>query len=210
MNWTSFGIGGLAVPVIGGLAAYLGRLFANKILARDRAKYQTQMETLLADMRTADEKELFVHRLQFETEFGVYKELWDAALRTAKAGRHFRSLGYAQVPVEEAMTKEIIPAHTYLSETVFSNRPFYEPRVYDLAKSMCDLLSKIVTQWHRSQRLERQRHTDPDKLNDIDMNIEQILDQLNEHLDKLCQAIRDRIWSTTASAWDRPKAPPDA
>jgi hypothetical protein len=47
-------------------SSWLGKVWANRILEKDRARYQTQIETLIEDMRTRDSKELFVHRLQFE------------------------------------------------------------------------------------------------------------------------------------------------
>ena len=87
MDWPSFLTGAGAIPVIAGLSAWLGKIWANRILEQDRTKYHTQIETLLQDLRTRDSKELFVHQLQFEKEFEIYKELW------AKVLAYFRFFG---------------------------------------------------------------------------------------------------------------------
>jgi hypothetical protein len=84
MEWVT-NISSILTPIVIGLAAWLGKVWAGRILEMDRAKYTTIMENILADLRTRDTKELQVHRLQFEKEFEVYKELWTAALKYAEA-----------------------------------------------------------------------------------------------------------------------------
>lgn len=81
-----------AVGIIACLAAWLGKVWANRILQQDRTKYETQMQTLLQDFRKRIDKELFVHRLQFEKEFNAYLELWKRALPAARVGIPFRTL----------------------------------------------------------------------------------------------------------------------
>jgi hypothetical protein len=92
VDWSSFAVGGIAVPAIIGLSTWLGKVWANRILEKDRVRYQTEMETLLEDLRTRQSKELFVHRLQFEKEFDIYKQLWVAVLALARTTREFRSI----------------------------------------------------------------------------------------------------------------------
>lgn len=42
MDWPSFLTGAGAIPVIAGLSAWLGKIWANRILEQDRTKYHTQ------------------------------------------------------------------------------------------------------------------------------------------------------------------------
>ncbi len=57
MEWwmylTGVFAGIFAAPVAFGLAAWLGKIWANRILEKDRAKYRAQVEALLADLRVA-------------------------------------------------------------------------------------------------------------------------------------------------------------
>jgi len=38
---------------------------------------------------------------------------------------------------------------------------------------------------------------------DLDQGIERKLDEVNDLIGKLCDAIRARVWSTAATGWDR-------
>jgi hypothetical protein len=42
-----------------------------------------------------------------------------------------------------------------------------------------------------------------EKASKTDTEIERKLDEINALLEKLCVAIRSRVWSTTFSGWDR-------
>jgi hypothetical protein len=125
MEWPDYisiplsGIG--ATTIVVGLAAWLGKIWAGHILEKDRAKYQTSMETLLADLRTANTKELLVHQLQFQKEFEVYKELWTAALGLARAGSNFRMLQMGPPASPDEIRQEVETSYGRLRDTVFDN-----------------------------------------------------------------------------------------
>lgn len=206
MEWDSYISGIITTPVVVGLAAWIGKVWAGRILQKDRAKYQTSMETLLADLRTTNTKELLVHQLQFEKEFGVYKELWTAALGLARAGRNFRMLQMGPQASPDEIRKEIESSYSRLQDTVFDNRPFYEPEVYEVAKTMLNGLGEVVRKRQESERWEEGGMSENKvaKAISLDEGIEQKLDEINTLLEQLCTSIRSRIWSTTASGWDRP------
>lgn len=91
MAWQDWVLGGLTGSgVILVLSSWLGKVWANRILEKDRIHFQTKMETLLEDLRTQDRKELFVHQLQFEKEFDVYIRLWKAVLKLKEAATAFK------------------------------------------------------------------------------------------------------------------------
>src|SRR4030042_5993789 len=93
MDWGNYISGGItATAIIIGLSSWLGKVWANRILEQDKTKYKIQVDTLLEDLRTKKKKELFVHQLQFEKEFEIYKQLWEKVLVLGKAGTRFRSL----------------------------------------------------------------------------------------------------------------------
>jgi hypothetical protein len=207
MEWMSYISGIVMAPVIVGLAAWLGKIWAGRILEKDRAKYQTSMETLLADLRTTNTKELLVHQLQFQKEFEVYKELWIPALGLARAGSNFRTLQMGRPASPDEIRQEIEASYGRLRDTVFDNRPFYEPEVYEIAKAMLNGLGEVVRKRQHLERLEQQESKSDEQVEkacSMDEEIEQKLNEINDLLEKLCTSIRSRIWSTTASGWDRP------
>lgn len=75
-------IGGGAVIVIG-LSSWLGKIWAERILAKDKKKYETEIETVkakfveeLENIKVKNKKTLFVTKLQYEKEFSILQELW--------------------------------------------------------------------------------------------------------------------------------------
>ena len=207
MAWQDWALGGLTGSgLVVALASWLGKVWASRILAKDRAKYQKQVETLLQDLRTRDSKELFVHRLQFEKEFELYKELWRAVLTLGRAGRHFRNVSSRPFKPYEDIHSDFCEANNALSSLVYDNRPFYAPSVFDIAKDVLDSVHEINrSDWWRREIEQKSKQLDKkaDKLDDLDMKIEAALNEIGGLIDCLCEAIRARIWSTTEKGWDR-------
>ena len=80
MFWDAlYAAGAIAVSSLGGgsvvlvLSSWIGKTWANRILEKDRARYQRKMDANLQLLRDRIERGQFVHRLQFETEFKVYR-----------------------------------------------------------------------------------------------------------------------------------------
>lgn len=205
MQWVDFILGLLSTPIIIGLVALFGKLWASRILEKDRAKYQAQVETLLSDIRTRDTKELLVHRLQFEKEFEVYKELWGAALKLAKAGSHFRMVQMGPLASENQIKEELSTSCTHFNTIVFDNRPFYAPQVYETAKTILNELSEVLLTRNHLNQIEKRNMTEAqiEKAVEMESKVEKTLDKINALLKTLCDVIRQRVWSTTVSGWDR-------
>ncbi len=176
-----------AIALIAGFSAWLGKVWANRILQQDRARYETQMQTLLHDMRTRGEKELFVHRLQFEREFEVYSELWKELLRAARAASEFGELTFASdTPREEELEKLRLAINRF-NDQVYDNRPFYAPRIYDLTRDMRKKLGKVHSYSCDSRQTDRRT-----------ADIETLLDEINEAVPQICDAIRERVFPRRA------------
>jgi len=188
MDWGTYVGGGItATVIIISLSSWLGKVWASRILEQDKAKYKIQVDTLLEDLRTKEKKELFVHQLQFEKEFEIYKQLWEKVLVLGRAGTHFRSLQMeALKPVEERFDA-FRNAYNSLNELVYFNRPFYAPKIFDLSKRLLDTAANVAGSVKRQ----------------LDTNIETNLDSVNILVGEICDAIRERIWSTDKTGWDR-------
>jgi len=206
MDWPSFLTGAGAIPVIAGLSAWLGKIWANRILEQDRTKYHTQVETLLQDLRTRDSKELFVHQLQFEKEFEIYKELWAKVLVLGRAGKHFRDLQMGPIKPGEQVKSDFCNAYNALSELVYSNRPFYAPAIYKVCKMLLDTSANVSRAIYKQGLLEKrggESDKTVEKLIELDEKKEGDLDKINDLVGDICEAIHARIWSTDKKDWDR-------
>ncbi|MBU0719578.1 MAG: hypothetical protein KJ749_15145 [Planctomycetes bacterium] len=165
------------------MSAWLGKVLANRILEKDRLRYQGQMETLLDELRTRSSKELFVHRLQFEKEFEVYVHLWKEMLEVGRAASRFRVLTFESSRTRDEEMQDLSEAYNRLKDQVYDHRPFYAPRVYDLTTKFLDKVRGVV-QGHRGS-LQAAAPTD---------DTERLLDEVNGMIPEVCDAIRERIF----------------
>ncbi len=95
---TALGLSTASIAVALALLAAIGfltKFWAERLLEADRSLYareiealRTQAEEQLERLKAAEQKGLHVHRVQFETEFRAYQEIWkalsDAILATLK------------------------------------------------------------------------------------------------------------------------------
>lgn len=88
-------VGG-AGAVLLGLSSYVGKIWAQRILAQDRQKYETELEALKSRFEASNrelqgeiDKTIHIHRLHFETEFGALRSVWE---KMAKMRRMMSSL----------------------------------------------------------------------------------------------------------------------
>lgn len=194
-----------ATPLVFGLAAWLGKIWANRILEKDRAKYRSQVEALLADLRVRDDKELLVHRLQFEKEFAIYQDLWTRARRVALACRGFHMLQQGPPKPPDELVTELCEAHDDFLEAVRSNEPFYATTVYEAAEALRKAVVSLHLTERRLRRIEGAEEPEKyvEKLIQLDDEKHTILEAIPAALPGLREAIRERIWSTRLSGWDR-------
>lgn len=71
-------LGGFSVIVIG-LSSWLGKLWAQRIIEKEKVlfqkdinNYKAQLDIKLANINTANEKSIIVTKLQYEKEFAIY------------------------------------------------------------------------------------------------------------------------------------------
>ena len=64
-------VGGTAV-VLGAVFGWLGKRYLDKILEAERHRHAATIEQL----KSSQERRVFVYKAQFEVEFKVYHEIW--------------------------------------------------------------------------------------------------------------------------------------
>ena len=68
-------VGGAAVIIVG-LSSWLGKVWANRILEKDKLAYSSELERIKNQLHTDAEKQKFVFSLYYEWQFKLYNDLW--------------------------------------------------------------------------------------------------------------------------------------
>ena len=68
-------VGG-AAAIIFGLSSWLGKVWANRILEKDKLKYTTELEKIKTELQGASQKQNLIFSLYFEGQFKLYNDLW--------------------------------------------------------------------------------------------------------------------------------------
>jgi len=197
MGWESFVGGGLTGSVIIlGLSSWLGKVWAGRIMEKDRIKYETQMETLLQRLRTDDSKILYIHKLQFEKEFEIYKELWAHAIRLEQSVQCLAHLCFEpdqffrdndienaqEYNIFEGFKKDLSEAAGKFTSIVRYNKPFYSQKIFEKANEILNMERTI------SDGIDYSIEGDQPE-------IKQMCQDISKSLNELCGLIRDCIWT---------------
>lgn len=222
MDWVSYLSGVAATPVVIGLSVWFGKVWAARILEKDKARYRAEVETLLAELRVRGDKELLVHRLQFEAEYAIYRDLWKTARSLANACVDLRELEIQNGPPfkRDELNEALVRAHEDFREVVMANQPFYADKVYEASEALLLAAVSLNSIQREAQGVERDvpqtaarlllTHVEPqiDRLDELDGETRKVvLVEIPKALPRLRDAIRARIWSTGASGWDRANPP---
>ena len=189
-----FSLGGGAA-IVWALSSWYGKVWAGKILEKDRAAYQEQLEILkiegreaLENLRGQTEKELFVHRLQFEKEFEAYVKLWEKAdnLRGATISLDLGLASNGSDQPQEDSKQQLRHDHSQamkeFGDIIQTNRPFYSVEVHDAAWALMRLCFQPTLASVNNLTDQEQR--------DVHRSV---AEKITPCLDILCDRIRERI-----------------
>ncbi len=68
-------VGSSAIIIIS-LSSWLSKVWANRILEKDKLKYSSELEQIKAKLQKENEKQKFVFSMYFEGQFKIYNNLW--------------------------------------------------------------------------------------------------------------------------------------
>ncbi len=174
------GFGGGAVLIFA-LSSWLGKVWANRILEKDRARYEKEME----DFRQRGAKQQFVHQLQFEKEFDIYYKLWGRLIKLGRAADRFRpGLHTSDGKSPEEHMKDFKTAYDGVDEIVYLYRPFYAPDVFECGKEILSNASSVYFN-HGDPHEDKREHWKKAREN---------MKNIGDIVEKICSAIRERIW----------------
>lgn len=135
--------------VILALSAWLGKVWAARILEQDRAKYTEILEQL----RVEGQKRVLVHRVQFETEFEAYREVWQTVANIVVTALRLRPILDSIDPTitEEERQKQRLEqfadAVNRFLETSRKYHPFLAPVVDEEINKLFRLVQKERVQY---------------------------------------------------------------
>ena len=188
--------------IIVGLSSWLGKVWANRILEKDKLKYTLEIEWLktkytqeLEKYKVQTEKSIFVHKLQYEKEFEIYSEIWESLFDLHVNTQQLRPiLDKLPEDVEERKEEKITRAENFsnsynrFSKLVKKYSPFYPKGIYDsfielrnklnkegLDFQLCDIENLIKTDWRALER----------RLKEIEVLIENISESIRERIEQM-------------------------
>jgi hypothetical protein len=199
----SFLTGAGTIPVIAALSAWLGKIWAGRILEKDQVRYQTRMESLLEDLRTRESKELFVHRLQFEKEFEIYETLWRKLYVFNPWLKSFDEIMSPKLVHDRAQRLPHMVAT--LSETVCRYQPFYYPEIFAKCAEFLMSIAEIQALDVKISTLSERQRSDAvcDAFDETYHELQERIESSRQSIETVGGLIRKRIWSTREKGWDR-------
>lgn len=142
------GLFGLQSTIVCGLAAWLGKVWANRINARETAKIQTEVEKLKADfgrklarLNARNEPKVHVNKIQYEQEYSTYLSIWKLIpqLHDAINGLNSSSQSFDYYKEHLSTLRSL---NSELSESVSGLYPFIQISIYDAALKCSNIISE--------------------------------------------------------------------
>ncbi len=191
--------GGIGGVIVGGILTWIEKLVIDRKLEAQRANYSKKLEEQKADynkelegLKSQLEKKNVVHRLQFETEFQLYKEFWKTLVdirRTVRITPIIDKMPEGKQPLEvyKERWKKAADAFNNAGDFFDYNRPFYHN---DVSTPAAELLSQCKSHLIKIQiTLQRGKR----KGVDIYEENEKIAKMIHEAVDKIEDVIKGRI-----------------
>lgn len=190
--------------VVLALSSWLGKVWAGRILEKDKANYQQQIEKIRSDYRQEVEEKLqrlrdqiergqFIHRLQFETEFNMYLALWKPLARVRSLVLSLRpsfdwlAEGKSRDAVLEERLSSLSEVYREFQDSYRDSEPFLPPEIYEAAKELAWIMIG------EARQAADHRTPDGDVRQDYWDEREENVKKISEQADAICSAIRKRI-----------------
>lgn len=173
--------------IVFALSSWLGKVWASRILQRESTELSRLVQGELEHLRVGSERNLFMHKVQFEAEFDAYQKLWRAFGHAINCALLLRP-AFDQRPADKT-DKEIL-AERY-SDFATAYNAFLSEWV-PFQPFMQEEIDQKIDELARELRLEAMQARNPDRPNywtDQVNNAKSISDKKDE----LVKLIRTRI-----------------
>ena len=135
--------GGVSV-VITGLATFLGKIWTERILAKERKSIDVELKKEQAKL----DKGLHIHKVKFEKEFLLYQDIWGKLVDLKRAALTLRpmldsvSRNESNEDRKSRRLKEYHEALNLYVDAVEYSQPFYAEDVYSSLQAVLDATYK--------------------------------------------------------------------
>lgn len=199
-------LGGSGAIIIG-LSNWLGKIWANRILEKEKHKYTKELEeyknTLSEKMSILNsliDKSSFVTKLQYEKEFSIYQEIWEALVNCIRVTKRLypksEDKPIDQDKLEEFQIKkweEYLDSFIIFSNIVDKYAPFYEEEIYkkfNEVRVLCNnqgMLFKRYTfdiRYSQTFVLVRDMNMSPEETREVYITFHEEIGGLQKHIQK--------------------------
>ena len=127
---------GTAGAIILALSSWLGKIWAERMMAKESAKYREELERLTKQL----ERKNYVSKVRFDAEFSIYRELSGAFLDVVRAQNDlFTFEKMDRVPAEKYEQKKLYEerfgkgadAYNNASTQLHRSAPFIEENIFE-------------------------------------------------------------------------------
>lgn len=149
----SIGVGG---AIIAALSSWLGKVWAERLMAKETAKYREELERLTKQL----ERKNYVSKVRFDAEFAIYRELCSLTDEMERAVYMLFPAEIDHLPKDEDEQKKLFQQRyenaysTYLkaSKSLSKNSAFIPKDIFDLFDKMKNLCRMQVNLYPHSLR----------------------------------------------------------
>lgn len=198
-------VGGGGVIILG-LSSYIGKLWADRLLQKKSQDFERELEAYKKDLsieveryRIKAEELTYVSKVQFETEYEIYKVIFAALFDFAAASSNLFPYGLDQIPADindrkaEYITRYefYVDSFNTYSRAVETHAPFMPKEIYEKFISIRQTANEIACMFPeiRIQADERFReeygkiaHENFKKTGEFNKLIPQLKDDVRDYL----------------------------
>jgi len=182
-------VGGAAL-VVWGLSGFLGKVWAERILEAERAKFGRDLEALKSalesDIRRLQaeiDRTIVVHRVHFETEFSALRDIWQKVSRVRSLLPLLGPLDGSKPQATEAY-ELMSTAVAELVTAIDSQSPFYSSSIYEKLDDL-RLLAKVELTEVATEK--------PNEVPDWWKRRRETRNEIHAKVDAISKAIRARL-----------------
>ncbi len=196
-------VGGAGAIVLG-LSNWLGKVWADRMMTRERAKFERELAELSVGLQKAYAEEIehlrskllratHVHRVQFEKEFEAYRDIWGHLVEVRIAVLSLRPVLDHVDPSEPEAERQVRRLKAFgeafdpFSQAMEKNRPFYDHLVWTELRSLLSMFHGEAVDYQYKERKHSEYWREATKNREA----------ISEQIDRVCEAIRERILGMT-------------
>ncbi len=137
--------------IVMAISSWLGKVWANRIMAKETAEYKERLERLCKEL----ERKNYVSKVRFDAEFAIYRELNDSTAEMIRTSYWLYPDGGDIVPEDEDKLKEIYKqrfkeasqAHNNAVRILGANCAFISEDIYDSFLEIANLCSTQISSY---------------------------------------------------------------